>query len=113
MRRSNANQKRADLGWALTVPTRNIFGACCARAASGHIAAARATTLMKSRRRIAFPKAKDRVNVGSRYRRSKHEIATGGIGPLIGLRSSNPDPRMSPEGQNAKYSSRVEIFRFA
>src|ERR1700680_2300168 len=104
MRRSSAIQSGDDLGCALTVPMRNIFGACCARAASGHVAAALANTLMKSRRRIASPKAKDRVNVGSRYRRSKHEIATGGIGPLIGLRSSNPDPRMSPEGQTEKNS---------
>ena len=31
--------------------------ACCARAASGHATADPATTLMKSRRRVAFPKA--------------------------------------------------------
>jgi uncharacterized protein YchJ len=32
---------------------------CCARAPSGHVAAEPATALMKSRRRIAFPEAKD------------------------------------------------------
>jgi hypothetical protein len=34
---------------------------------------------MKSRRRIASPKAKDRVNVGLQHGRSNQEIATGGI----------------------------------
>src|SRR6516225_1858057 len=32
------------------------IAACCACAASGHVAAEPATTLMKSRRRIAFPR---------------------------------------------------------
>jgi len=37
-------------------------------------------TLMKSRRRIAFPKPKDRVNVALQHSRSNQEIATDGIG---------------------------------
>ena len=36
------------------------IAACCARAASGQVTADPVTTLMKSRRRIAFPEAKDR-----------------------------------------------------
>ena len=39
-------------------PTIGVAG-CCARAASGHATAEPATTLMKSRRRIACPKAQD------------------------------------------------------
>jgi len=36
---SNATKPRSDPGWTVTVSTRNIFGACCARATSGHAAA--------------------------------------------------------------------------
>jgi hypothetical protein len=35
------------------------FVGCCARAASGQVTADPVITLMKSRRRIAFPEAKD------------------------------------------------------
>jgi hypothetical protein len=39
--------------------TRRTLLDFCARAASGHAVADAAITLMKSRRRIAFPKAQD------------------------------------------------------
>jgi hypothetical protein len=35
---------------------------------------------MKSRRRIAFPRAKERVYLGLQDTRSNQEIATGGMG---------------------------------
>jgi hypothetical protein len=54
---------------------------------------------MKSRRRIAFSKANDRVNVGLRHSQSNQEIAIGKIGALVNLRSSNPEPPMSALGQ--------------
>jgi len=38
------------------------------------------------------------VNVALRHSRSNQEIAAGGIGELISLRSSNPEPRMSLVG---------------
>jgi hypothetical protein len=53
---------------------------------------------MKSRRRIAFSKANDRVNVGLRHSQSNQEIAIGKIGALVSLRSSNPEPPMSALG---------------
>src|SRR6266508_4644032 len=40
MRCSKATQIGAALRWALSAPTRSIFAGCCARAASGHVAAA-------------------------------------------------------------------------
>jgi hypothetical protein len=55
---------------------------------------------MKSRRRIAFSKANDRVNVGLRHSQSNQEIAIGKIGALVSLRSSNPEPPMSALGHS-------------
>jgi hypothetical protein len=75
-------------------PITGIAGGC-ACAASGHAAADPAITLMKSRRRIAFPKAKNRFNVGLRHSQSNQEIGPGGIGPMLILRSSNSETRMS------------------
>src|SRR5262249_50784164 len=46
----------------INTPIRRIRSACCARAASGQVAAEPTITLMKSRRRIAFPKAWDHAN---------------------------------------------------
>jgi len=42
---------------------------CCARAASGHVTAEPVTTLMKSRRRIAFSKAQDCADLQADYSR--------------------------------------------
>jgi hypothetical protein len=50
---------------------------------------------MKSRRRIAFPKARDRFNVGLRHSGSNQEIATSGMGLMVILRSSVLEKRMS------------------
>jgi len=70
-----------------------------ARPAGGHAVADPATTLiMKSRRRIAFSKADNRINVGLRHSQSNQEIAIGKIESLVSLRSSNPEPSMSPSG---------------
>jgi hypothetical protein len=46
----------------IKTPIRRTLLDFCARAASGHPAADTAITLMKSRRRIAFPEAKDYAN---------------------------------------------------
>jgi hypothetical protein len=46
----------------------NLLGRC-ARAESGHVMAELATTLMKSRRRIAFSKAQDLANLQCNYSR--------------------------------------------
>src|SRR5262249_31388893 len=43
----------------LRTPMVGSFPACCARAASGHATVTPPKTFMKSRRRIAFPKAQD------------------------------------------------------
>src|ERR1700688_924128 len=53
---------------------------CCARAACGHAAAAAVMTLMKSRRRIAFPRARDDANDWSAAMRLQQGLAEGGMG---------------------------------
>src|SRR6516164_2105334 len=53
-----------------------IFPACCARAASVHAAAEPTITLMKSRRRIASPKA----GTTPTRTRLQQGFATGGMG---------------------------------
>jgi hypothetical protein len=55
-------------------------------------------TLMKSRRCIAFPKPKDRVNVALQHSRSNQEIATGGIGIIDHFAQQQSKPRMSLVG---------------
>ena len=45
---------------------RRIGSVCCARAASGQVAADPSITLMKSRRRIAFPQSWASIDVGLR-----------------------------------------------
>ena len=74
--------------------------ACCARAASGHTAADPAITLMKSRRRIAFPEAQDHAS---------HVITagftTGEMGSGVSLHASNPEPPMSALGQKQTLQS--------
>jgi hypothetical protein len=58
-------------------------------------------TLMKSRRCIAFPKPKDRVNVALQHSRSNQEIATGGIGIIDHFAQQQSKPRMSLVGSRA------------
>jgi len=85
---------------------------CCARAASGHAVAVPAITLMKSRRRIAVPRAKDRANVGLLQSRSNQETATGGIGALVSLRSSNPEPPKTGMGHQLPLGANAERVRY-
>ena len=47
---------------AMSTPMRRIRSACCARAASGHVAAAPPIRLMNSRRLIAAPEAQDKAS---------------------------------------------------
>jgi hypothetical protein len=49
---------------------------CCARAASGHAAAVPAIPVMKSRRRICLPQARDHAIFGFQLRSSKQKFAT-------------------------------------
>jgi hypothetical protein len=70
---------------------------CCARAASGQNEAEPATTLMKSRRRIAFPEAQDYADYG---------FITAGIsdrGLRVQLHGNNPEPLMSALGQKRTF----------
>ena len=48
-----------------STPMRRIRSVCCARAASGHVAAAPATSVMNSRRLIAAPGLRRRHRIGS------------------------------------------------
>jgi hypothetical protein len=54
-----------------------------------------ATTLMKSRRRIAFSKAQDRADLQCNYSR---DLQVGEIGSEVNLPSSNFKPPMSARG---------------
>jgi hypothetical protein len=73
--------------------------ACCARAANGHVAADPVIPVMKSRRRIGFPKTHDRVSTSSQRKRSNQKFAPSEMGSMVCLRSSNLAPRMSVEAQ--------------
>ena len=73
------------------MPTRRIRSDSCARAASGHEAADPATTLMKSRRRIAFTKAGTTPN----RTRLQQGFATDGMGSEVKLHSNNLELPMS------------------
>jgi hypothetical protein len=94
-------------------PMRAIFAGCCARAATGHAAAAPPITLTKSRRRIAFPK-------GSGHRQRRLASTPIRAGNSAGentawwsiLRSSNLQPRMSLEGQLLALPRRSIAVRF-
>ena len=68
---------------------------CCAPAASGQAAADPAITLMKSRRRIAFPKA-GTTPIGTRLQQG---FAPGEMGFRVKLHGSNSEPPMSTLGQ--------------
>jgi hypothetical protein len=52
------------------------FAGCCARATSGHAMAEPAATLMKSRRRIVFPRAQT-ARLGFQL---QQDFVTGGMG---------------------------------
>jgi hypothetical protein len=68
-------------------------------------------TLMKSRRCIAFPKPKDRVNVALQHSRSNQEIATGGIGIIDHFAQQQSKPRMSLVGQGRRSGTAQMCFR--
>src|SRR6516225_9922202 len=68
--------------------------ACCAPAASGQAAGDPTITLMKSRRRIAFTKARTTPN----RTRLQQGFTPGGMGSDRHLRGNNPQGRMSALG---------------
>src|SRR5262249_24924273 len=84
----------------INTPIRRIRSACCARAASGQVAAEPTITLRKSRRRIAFPKAQDHANPS---------MITAGICDRrngvqgVKLHGINPEPFMSALGQKQTF----------
>src|SRR5215469_274735 len=78
------------------MPMRRIRSSCCARAARGHATAEPATTLIKSRRRIAFHKTQGLRRLAMRL---QQDFATGGMGFRLKLHGSNPKPLMSALGQ--------------
>src|SRR5262249_17885414 len=78
----------------LTNPIADIV-LCCARAASGHAAADPVTTLMKSRRRIAFTKAGTTPN----RTRLQQGFPIGGMGANRHLAQQQSRDRMSALGQ--------------
>src|SRR6267378_7746494 len=90
----------------LTIAMRFIFAGCCARAASGHVAAVPPKSVMNSRRCMHPPE-------GKTHRRLKpNTLRRGG-----GEKGQPIDPRrcdpMSVRGQTEKNSARAHVFRFA
>jgi hypothetical protein len=83
-------------------PTTGIAG-CCARAASGHATVDPAIPVMKSRRRIAFPRLGEHTKGGVQLRPSEQEIATSEMGFKVCVLSSNPEPPMTGVGQTRSY----------
>src|SRR5262249_43413239 len=79
----------------LRKPISGFAVCCCARAARGQAVAELTITLMKSRRRIALPKA------GTTPTRSRLQqgFAIDEMGSGINLHSSNSEPPMSALGQ--------------
>jgi len=73
-------------------PIWKIFAYCCARAASGHAVAEPAITLMKSRRRIAFPKAEDYADDHGNYSRVWRCAEWGSV---VNLQCKNSEPPTS------------------
>src|SRR6516164_10113990 len=65
----------------ISTPIRRLPPACCARATNGHAAPEPTITLMKSRRRIAFPEAEDHAKRIADYIRDLRP-AKWGSGPL-------------------------------
>jgi hypothetical protein len=70
------------------------LSACCERAASGHAMVDAATTLMKSRRRIAFPVLGTTLTTF----RLQQGFAASGMGFRDQLHGSNLGPPMSALG---------------
>src|SRR5215472_16541914 len=79
----------------LRKPISGFAVCCCARAASGHEVAEPTITLMKSRRRIALPKA----GTTPTRTRLQQGFATGEMGFAVSLQSSNPKPPIYALGQ--------------
>src|SRR5262249_48765861 len=73
--------------------------ACCARTANGQILAEPATTLMKSRRRMA-PQGLRSTPIPADYSRDL-QPAKWGLG--VRLHGSNPEPLMSALGQKRTF----------
>ncbi len=81
------NLQRADRSAVTASRATACRTSCCssrlklhARATSGHAVLESAITLMKSRRRIAFPKAHDFDKIGLQCGRSNQKFSTRGIG---------------------------------
>jgi hypothetical protein len=53
-----------------------------------------------------FPKTHDRVSMSSQRKRSNQKFAPSEMGSMVCLRSSNPAPRMSLEGQSLQVRPR-------
>jgi hypothetical protein len=68
---------------------------CCAPAANGQTVADPAIALMKSRRRIAFPKAQGCADYCSHRIRLQQGFAAGEMGLGVSLHGNNPKPLMS------------------
>jgi hypothetical protein len=83
----------------ISTPISRVRSICCARAESGHAMAEQATTLIKSRRRIAFLKAQDCADYCSQRIRLQQGFATSEMGFGVCLHSSNLEPLMSALGQ--------------
>jgi hypothetical protein len=64
----------------MSTPMRRMCSSCCVSAGRGQAAAELATTLMKSRRRIASPKGSRGASTIAHGTRLQQGFATGGMG---------------------------------
>jgi hypothetical protein len=76
-----------------------IFRTCCARVASGQTVAEPTIPLMKSRRRIAAPKAQSLCGLRFGMTQLQQGFAAGGMGFRIKSHGGNFEPLMSALGQ--------------
>jgi hypothetical protein len=101
------NRARTDQRAEADQEQRRIRSGCCACAASGHVMAEPATTLMKARRRIACPpKAQDYANWPV-FGELQQGFSAGEMGFRVELHRCNVEQHLSRLGQ--KRTCRTEI----
>jgi hypothetical protein len=91
---AGANRSNADIEFNSKIACR-VGRSGCARTASGHADAEYANPLMKSRRRIVFPRPRGYDDLDE----LQQGFATNGMGLAVSLHGSNPKLLMSALGQ--------------
>jgi len=92
---------------------RRTRSACCAREASGHAVADPANALMKSRRRIAFPKAQNCADSGLERCNYITDQRPEEWGSEVTLQGSNLSRPISAVGQKQTFCAAAETGRYS